>query len=101
MTTIPQPKISDGIDANRIEDALRVSYDAFSAKLGGFRSADDMVRLFRDAVDGTSCLSAASADGGGLLGVLTFHTKEKEILPSERGGAVHAVHAGAGAPSPV
>ena len=79
MKTAPQPTISNGIDANRIEDALRVSYDAFSAKLGGFRSADDMVRLFRDAVDGTSCLSTSSADGGGLLGVLTFHTEEKEF----------------------
>ena len=73
-----KPTITDGIDAKRIEDALRVSYDAFSAKLGGFRSADDLVRLFRDAADGTSCLSASSDDGG-LLGVLTFQTKEKEF----------------------
>ena len=73
-----QAIISDGIDAERVEDALRLSYDAFSAKLRfGFRSADDMVRFFTDSVDGTSCLSAA-ADGR-LAGVLAFRTAEGEF----------------------
>ena len=70
--------ISDGIGAEQIEDALRLSYDAFSAKLRfGFRGADDLVRFFADSVDGTSCLSAAA--NGSLAGFLAFRTAEREF----------------------
>ena len=70
--------IDDGIDADLVEDALRMSYDAFSAKLRfGFRSADDLVRFFADSVDGTSCLSAAA--NGRLAGFLAFRTAEREF----------------------
>ena len=74
--------VSDGLSAERVEDALRLSYDAFERKFRiGFRDADDLVRLFADSADGTSCLSAESAesDGGALLGVLAFQTDGREF----------------------
>ena len=74
----PGPVISDGIGAAQVEDALRLSYDAFSAKLRfGFRGADDLVRFFADSVDGTSCLSAAA--NGSLAGFLALKTAEREF----------------------
>ena len=70
--------ISDGIGAEQVEDALRLSYEAFSAKLRfGFRDADDLVRFFADSVDGTSCLSATA--NGRLEGFLAFRTAEREF----------------------
>ena len=75
--------VSDGLSAERVEDALRLSYDAFERKFRiGFRNADDLVRLFADSADGTSCLSAESAESGGggaLLGVLAFQTEGREF----------------------
>ena len=76
--SIEREVISDGIGADQVEDALRLSYDAFSAKLRfGFRSAGDLVRCFADSVDGTSCLSAAA--NGSLAGFLAFRTAEREF----------------------
>ena len=70
--------ISDSMDADRVEDALRLSYDAFAAKFRfGLRGADDMLRLFADSVDRTRCLAAA-ADGR-LAGFLAFKTVEGEF----------------------
>ena len=75
-----QATVSDGLRAERVEDALRLSYDAFERKFRiGFRGADDLVRLFADSADGTSCLSAESEDGGALLGVLAFQTDGSEF----------------------
>ena len=74
-----QATVSDGLRAERVEDALRLSYDAFERKFRiGFRGADDLVRLFADSADGASCLSAES-DGGELLGVLAFQTDGSEF----------------------
>lgn len=74
-----QATVSDGLRAERVEDALRLSYDAFERKFRiGFRGADDLVRLFADSADGASCLSAES-DGGALLGVLAFQTDGSEF----------------------
>lgn len=75
-----QATVSDGLRAERVEDALRLSYDAFERKFRiGFRGADDLVRLFADSADGTSCLSAESEDGGALLGVLAFQADGSEF----------------------
>ncbi len=71
-------KIVEGIDEERLEDALRISYDAFAAKFRiGFRNADDLIRLFRDSIDKTSCLSAIV--DGRLAGILTFQTASQEF----------------------
>ncbi len=70
--------IARGLNDALVEDALRVSYDAFSKKFRiGFRDADDFVRLFVDSVDTTICLSATA--GGRLMGILTFQTKGREF----------------------
>ena len=54
-------EISEGIADARIEDAFRIAYDAFAAKFRvGFRSADDLTRLFRDSVNASACLSATA-----------------------------------------
>ena len=75
-----QATVSDDLRAERVEDALRLSYDAFERKFRiGFRGADDLVRLFADSADGASCLSAESEDGGELLGVLAFQTDGSEF----------------------
>lgn len=72
-------EISEGIADARIEDALRIAYDAFASKFRvGFRSADDLTRLFRDSVNASACLSA-TADGR-LAGILLMHTTEREFF---------------------
>ena len=72
-------EISEGVADARLDDALRIAYDAFAAKFRvGFRSADDLTRLFRDSVDPSACLSA-TADGR-LAGILLTHTTEREFF---------------------
>ena len=71
-------RIVEGIDERYVDDALRVAYDAFAKKFRiGFRNADDLIRLFRDSVDRTSCLSA-TVDGR-FAGILTFQTAGREF----------------------
>ena len=83
-------KIAEGIDDERLEDALRISYDAFAAKFRiGFRNADDLIRLFRDSIDKTSCLSAIV--DGRLAGVLDIPDGEPRVLPPEYVGGLHEV----------
>ncbi len=68
----------EGLDAEHVADALRIAYDAFAQKFRiGFRDADDLIRLFRDSLNTSSCFSATAE--GRLLGVLTFQTKESEF----------------------
>ena len=67
-----------GIDEQYVDDALRVAYEAFAKKFRiGFRNADDLIRLFRDAVDKTSCFSALVH--GQFAGLLTFRTDSQEF----------------------
>ena len=73
-----QVEIVEGIDERYVEEALRLSYEAFAKKFCiGFRDAAGFVRLFRDSIDTTSCLSALAE--GDLLGTLTFQTAGQEF----------------------
>ena len=77
MTT-EEVRIVAGIDEKHLNDALRLAYDAFAKKFRlGFRDADDLVRLFHDSVDPTSCLSAVVA--GQFAGILTYQTVSQEF----------------------
>ena len=74
----PNVEIKEGIEPQHVEDALRILHEAFARKLRhGFRDADDMVRLFHDGVDRTSCYSAIV--DGRCLGVLTWSTRGREF----------------------
>ncbi len=71
-------KVSEGIERQYVDDALRLLYDVFAKKFRlGFRDGEDLVALFRNAVDTTSCLSVAK--NGECLGVLTYQTSEKDF----------------------
>ena len=77
MTTA-EVKIVDGLDEQYVDDALRVVHDAFAEKFRiGFRHADDLIRLFRDSVDRTSCCSALV--DGQFAGLLTIRTDGQEF----------------------
>ena len=77
MTTT-DVQIVQGSDRVYVDDALRITYDAFAKKFRiGFRNADDFVRLFRDSVDPENCLFA-TVDGK-LWGVLAFKTTGHEF----------------------
>ena len=79
VTITREVNIVEGIDEAQVDDALRLTYDAFAKKFHiGFRDAGDFLRLFRDAVDTTSCLSAIV--DGQLLGILTFQTTDREFF---------------------
>lgn len=71
-------KIVEGLDEQYVDVALRVVYDAFAEKFRiGFRHADDLIRLFRDSVDTTSCCSALV--DGQFAGLLTIRTNGQEF----------------------
>ncbi|MCY3913274.1 MAG: GNAT family N-acetyltransferase [Chloroflexi bacterium] len=70
--------IVEGIEAKFVDEALRLVYDAFAKKFRlGFRDADDLIRLFRDSFDTTSCFSA-TVDGR-FAGILTFRAGSREF----------------------
>ena len=71
-------EIVEGIDERYVDEALRLSHEAFAKKFRiGFHDAANFVRLFRDSIDTASCLSALS--DGNLLGILTFQTAGQEF----------------------
>ena len=71
-------RIAEGVAEDYVNDALRLSYDAFAKKFRlGFRDADDLIRLFGDSVDTTSCLSAIV--DGRFAGILTFRSGNREF----------------------
>ena len=71
-------KIAEGIAQDYVHQSLRLSYDAFAKKFRlGFRDADDLIRLFGDSVDATSCFSA-TVDGR-FAGILTFRSGNREF----------------------
>ena len=77
MTTA-EVQIVEGVDREYVDDALRITYDAFAKKFRiGFRNADDFVRLFRDSVDPENCLFAIV--DGELSGVLAFQMTGHEF----------------------
>ena len=77
MTTA-EVQVVEGLEARHVDDALRVVHDAFAEKFRiGFRHADDLIRLFRDSVDTTSCLSALV--DGQFAGLLTIRTDGQEF----------------------
>ena len=77
MTTT-DVQIVQGSDRVYVDDALRITYDAFAKKFRiGFRNADDFVRLFRESVDPENCLFAIVE--GELWGVLAFKTTGHEF----------------------
>ena len=70
--------IHDGLQPQHTEDALRISYQAFSRKFKiGFRNHHDYVRLFRDQIDHNSCVTV-TVDGR-LAGILTIQTKSQDF----------------------
>ena len=76
--TAAEVQIVEGVDREYVDDALRITFDAFAKKFRiGFRDADDFVRLFRDSVDPKNCLIAIV--DGELLGVLAFQTTGHEF----------------------
>ena len=90
-------RIVEGIDERYVDDALRVAYDAFAKKFRiGFRNADDLIRLFRDSVDRTSCLSA-TVDGR-FAGILTFQTAGRAVLPYGYDGGIDEILSAEGRP---
>ena len=77
MTTT-DVQIVEGISLEHVDDALRITFDAFAKKFRiGFRNADDFVRLFRDSVDPENCLFAIV--DGELSGVLAFQMTGHEF----------------------
>ena len=71
-------KVVAGIDEIHVDDALRVTYDAFAKKFRlGFRDAGDFLRLFRDSIDTASCFSAIV--GSQCVGVLAFQADGGEF----------------------
>ncbi len=75
----PEVEIAEGIDERYVDDALRVTYDAFAEKFRfGFRNADDFLRLFRDSIDTASCISAVV--GNQCVGVLTIQVSGREFF---------------------
>ena len=77
MTTT-DVQIVEGVDREYVDDALRITYDAFAKKFRiGFRNADDFIRLFRDSVDPENCLFAIV--DGELSGVLAFQMTGHEF----------------------
>ena len=67
-------EIVEGLPQEHVDDALRVTYHAFSRKFRiGFRDSEDLVQLFRASADRESCLTA-TVDGhlSGLLTTLTL-----------------------------
>lgn len=71
-------EIHDGLRPELIEDALRMSYEAFSRKFSiGFRGHHDYVRLFRDQVNHRNCITA-TVDGR-LAGILTIQTNSQDF----------------------
>ena len=77
MTTT-DVQIVEGIAREHVDDALRITFDAFAKKFRiGFRNADDFVRLFRDSVDPENCLFAIV--DGKLSGVLAFQMTGHEF----------------------
>ena len=74
----PKVAIHDGLQSEHTEDALRISYEAFSRKFSfGFRNRRDYVRLFHDQVDHPHCITA-TVDGQ-LAGILTIQTNSHEF----------------------
>lgn len=74
----PEVKIAEGIDEEYVDDALRVTYDAFAKKFRiGFGNAGDFLKLFRDSIDSASCFSAVV--GGQCVGVLAFQVSGREF----------------------
>ena len=77
MTT-REVEIVNGLAEEHVDDALRVTYEAFAKKFRiGFRNAEDFVRLFRDSVDRDSCLTVIVDDR--LSGILAVKTKERKF----------------------
>ena len=71
--------VEEGLAKDYVNEALRLSFDAFAKKFRlGFRDADDLIRLFRDSVDATSCFST-TVDGR-FAGILTFKSGSQEFF---------------------
>lgn len=71
--------IVEGLASGHVNDALSLVYAAFAQKLRiGFRDARDLMRLFHDAVDATSCFSALVH--GQCAGILLFQTAGQEFF---------------------
>ena len=75
---MPSVTTVKGIAEGYVHQALRLSFDAFAKKFRlGFRDADDLIRLFGDSLDTTSCFSA-TVDGR-FAGILTFRSGSREF----------------------
>ncbi len=66
-------QILNHIEEAHLDAALTILYDAFAEKFRhGFRSADDLVRCFRNEIDRRHCFTALI--DGELLGIVTYRT---------------------------
>lgn len=71
-------ELHDGVKPEHIEDALRISYDAFQRKFRiGFSNSHHFVRMFKKQIDSGSCITATV--NGDLAGILTILTREQEF----------------------
>lgn len=74
-----EAQIAAGLAAGQVNEALSLVHAAFAQKFRiGFRDARDLVRLFCDAVDATSCFSARV--NGQCAGILLFQTVDQEFF---------------------
>ena len=77
-------EIKEGVTDEHLDDALRISFEAFATKFRlGFRNADDFVRVFADTVDKSSCLTAFV--DGRVAGILTIQSVETEFFDVDLG----------------
>lgn len=68
--------ILDGLPEEHVDDALSVIHEAFAKKFCiGFRSAEDLILLFRDSVDRGSCITGIV--DGRLSGILAVKKKNR------------------------
>ncbi len=77
-------EIKEGITDNHIEDALRISFEAFATKFRlGFRNTDDFIKTFVNSVGKSSCLTALV--NGQVAGILTIQSAEDEFFDIDLG----------------
>ena len=72
-------EITEGISEAHLQDALRISFEAFARKFQlGFRNDEDFIRTFAETVDNSSCLTAFV--NGRVAGILTIQSSETEFF---------------------
>lgn len=77
MNTSQNTDIIEGVPEKYIDDALRITYQAFTDKFRfGFKDHNDFIRLLRESTDPTSGIAAIT--DGRLSGILSFQTSRQK-----------------------